>query len=615
MPTAGDPHAERPPLPDRNVTPNTIEDAYVAFIFHCNPAVPFTSKTAPLREALHNLPRSAGKTFAIFTLFLLVRDLELKVLKTWAELALQLGVEPPDVQKGESSQKIQQYAVRLKRWMHSMHVDAFFEYLLGIPSPYWTEIPTLSTLVDRDGVAPADDMAIRALVPNTRPTRGRKRIDEDDQPQPPASRPKTDLWDAHTLGQHQPPSIEAPSGPSSADQTTLYSPASSTHPHEEQGIWELRPSVQPTASKPPQRRHGAKVVSSAWRSRGLGAAAAGKTRGRPPLAKCSVGESSSPFDEAMTPSVEATSDTPSIASSSNATTSPAEAAPTQHMESSSESTEHKSSLGPSTIDKTSNPPGPSEDPRRPERSTVNTPVFPPVTTPDYPHTTTKRSEELFRPQGYPVTTNTEHGETATGHTYDLDAAAQGASSSGPGFFDSFTDRTNIDAVMAFQVNTTLEADWFDEQGSRIPPCDLDEAVAISTSMLEQLFDAAPSQSGFLINLSALLGSRMLMTTTKLQMRRLATAHGRRHYACSWEYRLGHIKGTYQMTHSLETKRLKPSPSPSEEQMPKRSQVDSDDEEESADVWRRRYENALKVVQDKEEALTSLRDSMYNTLRR
>jgi hypothetical protein len=107
-------HPGRPPLPDRSVTPDTIEDAYVAFILHCNPAVSFTSKTASLREALHSLPRSAGKSFDIFTLFLLVRDLELKVLKTWAELALKLGVDPPDARKGESSQKIQQYAVRLK---------------------------------------------------------------------------------------------------------------------------------------------------------------------------------------------------------------------------------------------------------------------------------------------------------------------------------------------------------------------------------------------------------------------------------------------------------------------------------------------------------------------
>jgi hypothetical protein len=239
-----------------------------------------------------------------------------------------------------------------------------------------------------------------------------------------------------------------------------------------------------------------------------------------------------------------------------------------------------------------------------------------VTTPDYPHCTPKRPEELFRPRGSSISTETpDDAETAPGHTYDLDAAAQGTTSASPGFFDSFADRTNLDAVIAFQVNTTMEADWFDENGNQIPPCDLDEAVAICTSMLEQLWDAAPSQSGFLINLSALLGSTMLMTTTKLQMRRLAAAHGRCHYACSWEYRLGHVKGTYQMTHSLEIGRLKAKPG--EEQTPEGSLSSADEEEnpESADVWKRRYENLLNAVRDKEEALASLRDSMYSTLRR
>jgi len=81
---------------------------------YCNPGVPLDTETASLREAFRTPPKSGGKSFSTFTLFELIKKLETKELKTWAELALKLGVEPPDQEKGQSSQKIQQYAVRLK---------------------------------------------------------------------------------------------------------------------------------------------------------------------------------------------------------------------------------------------------------------------------------------------------------------------------------------------------------------------------------------------------------------------------------------------------------------------------------------------------------------------
>jgi hypothetical protein len=52
--------------------------------------------------------------FSTFTLFELIQKLELKEIKTWAQLAIVLGVEPPALDKGQSAQKVQQYAVRLK---------------------------------------------------------------------------------------------------------------------------------------------------------------------------------------------------------------------------------------------------------------------------------------------------------------------------------------------------------------------------------------------------------------------------------------------------------------------------------------------------------------------
>lgn len=104
----------RPALPDKSVTTDSIEDAYVNFIFYCNPAVPLETDAAALRDAFRVPPKSDGKVFSTFNLFQLIKQLDSKELKTWAELALKLGVTPPDQEKGQSSQKIQQYAVRLK---------------------------------------------------------------------------------------------------------------------------------------------------------------------------------------------------------------------------------------------------------------------------------------------------------------------------------------------------------------------------------------------------------------------------------------------------------------------------------------------------------------------
>jgi ARS binding protein 2 len=106
--------AERRELPSREVTDESIDDAYVSFIMYCNPNVPVTADTSELRKAFRAPPRSDGKNFSIFVLWELIRKLDNKELKTWIQLAIELGVEPPSVEKKQSTQKVQQYAVRLK---------------------------------------------------------------------------------------------------------------------------------------------------------------------------------------------------------------------------------------------------------------------------------------------------------------------------------------------------------------------------------------------------------------------------------------------------------------------------------------------------------------------
>lgn len=111
---ASTPISSRLGPPSRNATADNIEDLYVHFILYCNPAVPLETDTAVLREAFGTPPKSGGKSFSTWTLFELITQFQSKEIKTWGELALRLGVEPPDQDKGQSSQKIQQYAVRLK---------------------------------------------------------------------------------------------------------------------------------------------------------------------------------------------------------------------------------------------------------------------------------------------------------------------------------------------------------------------------------------------------------------------------------------------------------------------------------------------------------------------
>lgn len=122
---AFDPHHQRRPgdpadqaesrnLPSRELTDKTIDDAYIAFIFYCNPNVPLSANTYELRRTFRCPPRSDGKNFSIFTLWELIRKLDNKELKTWIQLSIELGVEPPSLEKKQSTQKVQQYAVRLK---------------------------------------------------------------------------------------------------------------------------------------------------------------------------------------------------------------------------------------------------------------------------------------------------------------------------------------------------------------------------------------------------------------------------------------------------------------------------------------------------------------------
>ena len=176
-------------LPSRDVSDNNIDESYALFILYCNPSFSTSTDTSELRKSFRAPPKSEGKSFSTYNLFELISKLEAKEIKTWTELALELGVEKPNAEKGQSTQKVQQYTVRLKRWMRALHIDAFFEYLLDKPHSYCRKIPPLDDPYpeNRDGVPIEEDLAIRALDPKFRPKRGRRKADDQDDEGEPMS--------------------------------------------------------------------------------------------------------------------------------------------------------------------------------------------------------------------------------------------------------------------------------------------------------------------------------------------------------------------------------------------------------------------------------------------
>ncbi|CAK7209421.1 hypothetical protein SCUCBS95973_000433 [Sporothrix curviconia] len=528
-------------LPDRTVTASTIEGAYVSFILACNPAVPPSTDTAALREAFRTPPRSDGKSFSIFTLYQLICQLEDREIKTWAELALKLGVEPPDQDKGQSSQKIQQYAVRLKRWMHSMHVNAFFDYLMDRPHPYWTNIPTGHYPVSehlRDGVAAKDDMALRALIPEIKPRRGRRRPEDDEQDffsgrSSPRQQRLDDYvddmsgpgsaagrWSAHSDGSsefgfshqqhvpssdipgvvqsylHSPPpawsaGFDGMNTPLSAYSQSAITPSTRMNYWADEPRSAITPSSTPSSGRPsrrPGRRHGAKVVSSAWRSSGT--EGSGKTRGRPPIKRNSNHHalpSANSRDAAFPPA--------SGVGRTTSTYPPVTSTYPLHME--------PTTSAPLTSMNISEPPSPGDG----------------------------RDAPKSAPRPQPV------------YSLQLGTGAPG-------------DRTNIDAIEAYFMTEIFAATWYDENDQRIPPCSVEEASALSEIVIEDLVKGASCKEAFLINLAAIAGGKILMSKTETRVKRLERTPEYTKYDFSWELRFGDVCGQFSITGVVEHARWK-----------------------------------------------------------
>lgn len=222
-----------------------------------------------------------------------------------------------------------------------MHVDAFFEYCLDHAHVYYTQLPPAGPFVNdsRDGVPLEEDLALRALVPQWKPKRGRKRTeDKEIEEEKLVKRPQLDTSiDTLHPGNFQTPSVAFPQSaipfsayPGDTDPwmtaASSFTAPGSDNPSDQQGQdtrWrlpdreaspsgyphsailprgnhpsEMLGSLEPRSAMTPvsgdksrsKRRHGP-AVSSAWpNSTGTSTS---KGRGRPPNKSSSTGSFSS----------------------------------------------------------------------------------------------------------------------------------------------------------------------------------------------------------------------------------------------------------------------------------------------------------------------------------
>nr|OQO32423.1 hypothetical protein B0A51_00211 [Rachicladosporium sp. CCFEE 5018] len=353
-------------LPSQDVTEENLATSYVHFILYCNPQFPLDVDTTQLTTNFNTPPKSDGKDFSTFRLWQLVKQLDAKEIASWNQLAQDLGVEPPDTAKGQSVQKIAQYTVRCKRWMRAMHIDAFFEYLLGKQHAYFLEIPHPDhpyPAGGRDQVPTEEDLAVRALDPSFRPKRGRRRnsdVERDEENEarakqarasgmdPASAYPRSampmsahpgaqqhDPWTAvssHPQPFHHWPSAQLASShsaitPSVAQHLRWQAPNSAITPATPHPMTahpggthldpafanEPQSAITPSTAKR-KRKHGP-AVSSAWPS---STPTGGRPRGRPPASRPLATEPS-PFSafpasrlgaSSMSPSADAIAATP-----------------------------------------------------------------------------------------------------------------------------------------------------------------------------------------------------------------------------------------------------------------------------------------------------------------
>jgi len=517
----------------------------------------------------------------------------------------------------------------LQRWMHAMHVDAFFEYLLNKPHVYWAQVPSVNEPASefgRDGVAPEEDLALRALLPETRPKRGRRKAEDRDNDsdagRSPSQRrrldsptlsedfmiarasliPENGAHGTSHLGFHQAfddrivpwsaTEVRAPQLPDSfrwahpEDAQTPMSayPRSAITPSlNRTNLWNDGSRSAITPNKPRSRRRHGPAVSSAWPS--SGGAASGKLRGRPPSNRSVTDGPFSTF-----PANPGSRDVPTINLRDNT--------PTATPIVSNSNTPHFFPTEMSTS--TPNPPDPPGHNGRPNRLHLQVP---------------QRQGGSVR-LATPPAAVLSNGEEGTGMQNDpanqvqnftpmmeyFNTPSTGDPDSGFNHFVSIAfrqnevaDRTNIDALERHFISEILGADWYDARGASIERCSIDEADKICKQVIKNLQSESSSTEAFLINLSALAGGPLM---TRLRMTRLECGM-KTGYECHWKMKFGSIEGNFTIRATVQR-----------DSTPKAL----DNGRENTEIsWKQRYLDLQQQIREKDEKVGRLKRGILDAL--
>lgn len=485
-----------------------------------------------------------------------------------------------------------------------MHVDAFFEYLRGQSHIYWSQIPTQDDPVpeERDGVPNEEDLALRALLPETRPKRGRKRAEEkepdasgetsnvarrrrvDSHPtteparEPRVSDPvegrRADPVDARKMLEARleawaaadpDPLTGEPYHRASEPDISMASPSDFhqdrrlTHPvyrhpaDKSPNIDHFSPpSVEHADSSEtttrPRRRTGT-VVSSAWRS--SGATEGSKLRGRPPSNR---NMSDGPYTTfPVIPELRTSQTAPSMESPSQSSNAPT---PRPELWSSALGNWGNTSMGvggngplshklrlPLPIpDRPVNNGSPHYQQISPPALPMNTPspnAYTPATNFAPPQWTPRPTVDTPRQPSIPTSYYNADGSVTNESPI---TSSSSAPSSRPQL--EIQDDTNVDAIELAYMQSILGADWIDNDSNPAQQPGVDEAMRLMKTIIQCQRAEARDDNHFLINVATMAGAQLL--NKKLQITRKAEDQNKMYYTSCWQLQYGSIQGSISM---------------------------------------------------------------------
>ena len=500
-----------------------------------------------------------------------------------------------------------------------MHVDAFFEYLMNKSHVYWTQVPSINEPISefgRDGVTAEEDLALRALLPEMRPKRGRRKAEDKDDDSATGKSPnqrrridsptlsedfmmaRASLISNNTTPATAHPGFHAGFGrmdpervdpwstadvrssafrwgaPDSATPLSAY-PQSAITPTNRSQVWndEPRSAITPNSKIRSRRRHGP-AVSSAWPSNG--SASSGKLRGRPPTNRSTVDGPFSTF-----PANPTNRDVPTINLRDNTPTATPIVADTDMPQ-----------FFPSDLS-AANAANPSTQIGRPSRLQLQVPerqggavrlATPPpvvlVNGQDDPNA--QQAQNALSTMDY---FNTPADQDPNFEHFVSIAFRQ----------NEDTDRTNVDALESHFICEIVAADWYDAAGNSIERCSIDEAAKICKQVVKNLQTESSSTETFLINLSALAGGPL---TTRLRMTRL-DYEMRIDYECHWKMRFGSIEGDFTIRTTVQ-------------RTPDTATVNHEvaDTEKS---WKQRYLDLQQQIRERDKKVGTLKRGVLDAL--